>query len=147
MLLLILMQEHGPVMRDFNLNQPYLPQYKVIKWIPNHPCYVLKGKVFVNFIDNTFNGIITWRKNLFKLLSEKAHKSCTKELKTLLEHYNNNSDFQAIALDIFIVLPSLILQKPCKHSKAKDHCLKVEERMKLLQEDHILNIIKHCNLI
>ena len=68
-------------------------------------------------------------------------------VKNIVVHYNNNSDFQAIALDIFIVLPSLILQKPCKHSKAKDHCLKVEERMKLLQEDHILNIIKHCNLI
>lgn len=96
MLLLILMQEHGPVVRDFNLNQLYLLQYKVIKRIPNHSRYVLKGKEFVNFIDNTFNGIITWRKNLFKLLSEKTRKSCAKELKTWLEHYNNNSDFQAI---------------------------------------------------
>ena len=48
---------------------------------------------------------------------------------------------------MFIVLPSLILQKPFKNSKAKNHCLKLEERMKLLLEGSILeDIIKDCKL-
>ena len=44
-------------------------------------------------VDNTYNEIITWRKNVSKLPSGKAP--------------NNNIDSQAIALKLFIVLPSL----------------------------------------
>ena len=75
-------------------------------------------------IDNAYNEIITWRENLFKLLSGKAPKLFIKELKTGLEHYNNNIDLQGILLKLFIVLPSLVLQKLFKNSKAKDHCVK-----------------------
>ena len=41
----------------------------------------------------------------------------------------------------------LVLQKLSKNSKVKDHCLKGEERMKFLQEGHILDIIKDPKLI
>ena len=95
-------------------------------------------------IDNAYNGIITWRKNLFKLLSGKAPKLFIKELTTGLEHYNNNIDFQGISLKLFIVLPRLILQKLFKNSKVKDHCRKMNERIKLLLKVCILDIIKDC---
>ena len=41
--MLILMQEEIPAMRDVNLNQPYLPKCKTIKRILHHRCYGLKG--------------------------------------------------------------------------------------------------------
>ena len=74
----------------------------------------------------------------------KAPKLFMKKLTTSLEHYNNNSDFQVTALKIFIVLLSLVLHKP---SKNKHHCLRVEKRMKLLQNGRIIDIIKDCTFI
>ena len=96
------MQEEILVARDVSLNQFYLPQYKTIKRIPDHSCYGLKGEEFVKVIDDAYNGIITWRKNLFKLLSGRTPKLFIKELTTWLEHYNNNSDFQGIVLKMFM---------------------------------------------
>ena len=134
-------------MRDLNLNQPYLTQHKINKRLPDRLCNGLKSEEFGNIIGETYNGIITWRKNQFKLLSRKAPKLFIKELTTWSEHCNNKSGFQGIALKMFIVLPTLILQKPFKNSKAKSHCLKVEERMKLLHGRCILeNVIKNCKL-
>ena len=45
------------------------------------------------------------------------------------------------------VLPSVVLQKSSKNSKAKGHFLKVEQQMKLLQECHILDIILDSQLM
>ena len=42
-IMLILMQEVIPVMRDVNLNQPYLSEYKRIKRILSNQRYGLKG--------------------------------------------------------------------------------------------------------
>lgn len=118
-----------------------------MKRIPNHPCYGPESEEFVKVIGDAYNGIITQRKKLFKLPSGKAPKLFIKELTTWSEHCNNKSGFQGIALKMFIVLPTLILQKPFKSSKAKSHCLKVEERMKLLHGRRILeNVIKNCKL-
>ena len=93
------------------MNQAFLPHHKTMKRIPNHPCYGPESEEFVKVIGDAYNGIITQRKKLFKLPSGKAPKLFIKELKTWLEYYNNNSDFQGIALKMFIVLPILILQK------------------------------------
>ena len=129
-------------MRDLNLNQPYLTQHKINKRLPDRLCNGLKSEEFGNVIGETYNGIITWRKNEFKLPSIKAPKIFIKALTTWSEHYNNKSGFQDIALKMFIVLPTIILQKPSKTSKAKNHCLKVEEQGRRILED----VIKDCKL-
>ena len=87
------------------LNQLYLREYKTIKRILNHRRYGLQGEEFVKFIDNTYNEIITWRKNLSKLPSGKAP--------------NINIDSQAIVLKLFIVLPSLVYKTCSKITKLK----------------------------
>ena len=66
------------------------------------------------------------KKILFKLPSGKTPELFINELTTWLEHCDNNSGFQSIALKMFIVLPSLVLQKQSKKSKAKGHCQKVD---------------------
>ena len=48
--MLILKHEELPFVRDVNLNEPYLPQHRTIKRIPNHPCYGLKGEELVNVL-------------------------------------------------------------------------------------------------
>ena len=49
---------------------------------------------------------------------------------------------QGIALKVFMVLPGIILQKPTKDSKAKEHLRKVESRMALWKEGKIEELLR-----
>lgn len=62
--MLILMQEKLPVAGDVNLIQAYLPQYKTIKRIPNHPRYSLKCSswkiLMILIMESLHGGKICW---------------------------------------------------------------------------------------
>ena len=76
-------------------------------------------------------------------LSGKAAKSFITELTFWLDHFNKNSEYQYyIALKVYFILPSLLLQKPSKKSKSKDHCRKLEERMNTWKEGRIRDLVR-----
>ena len=83
--------------------------------------------------------LILWKKNLFKVPSGKSGKNFILELAKWLEHYNTKSNYQNIALKVFMALPALLLQKPSKTSKAKDHRNKLEIRFQLWKDGNILD--------
>ena len=62
--------------------------------------------------------LILWKKNLFKVASGKSEKNFILEL----------------ALKVLMVLLALLLQKPSKTSKAKDHRNKLEIRFQLWKD-------------
>ena len=95
----------------------------------------------MNLINSTYDDIIHWKKNLFKLPSGKAIRLFIDELSLWLDHYNRGTDFKCIALKVFMTFPYLLLQKPSKISKAKDHVKKLEERLRLWNEGNIIDII------
>ena len=124
-----------------------LPSFTPVSKIPR--CEVNKhtGEEFVFLIDNAYEQIIKWRKNLFKLPSGNASKRFINELSTWLENYNNNTELQYIALKVFHVIPALLLQKPSKNSKAKDHLKKLEERIAKWKEGEITSLLQEAKLI
>lgn len=73
--------------------------------------------------------------------SGKAGKSFITELISWLKQFNSDSDLNSIALKAFMMLPSLILQRPSATSKSKDHCLAIERRFSLLRQGE-LNLLK-----
>ena len=99
--------------------------------IPQRDINGIRGEDFITAINNAYNEIFKWRKNLFKLPSGNAAKKFVNELSKWLEHYNNNTQLQGIALKVFHILPALILQKPTKNSKARDHLKKLEQRLEV----------------
>ena len=107
----------------------------------------LKGLEFINAINNAYEEVIQWRKNLFKLPTGKSVKFFIRELTVWLEHFNQRSNFHAIALKAYMILPALLLQKPSSNSKAKDHCKKLEERLSMWKNGEITNLIKEGRLI
>ena len=109
--------------------QADLPPYQKADMIPKRDIYGLDGPTFASHLDDAYNQIIKWRKNLFKLPSGKASKLYISELATWLQHFNKNSDLHSIAMKVFHILPALFLQKPSKSSKAKEHLKKLEERL------------------
>ena len=89
---------------------PNLPSYIRINRIPTNNWRDMTNVDFIRNIDNAYNEIITWRKNIFKIPSGKAVKSFIKELTFWLEQFNNDMQLKGISLKVFMILPSSIAE-------------------------------------
>ena len=110
--------------------RPYTNGSSVVKPTTNS----LNGHEFVETIHVVCDEIVQWRKNLFKLPSGNADKMFIQELISWLEHFNRDSEYKSIAMKVHMILPSLLLQKPTRNSKAKDHTKKLEKRLSTWKE-------------
>ena len=75
----------------------------------------------VNTVNEIYEEIVTFRRNLFKLPTGKSGKIFIGELTFWLHQFNISSKLNSVALKIFMIFPTLMLQKPSTRSKAKDH--------------------------
>ena len=91
--------------------------------------------------------MVTWKKNLFLLPSGKAGKSFINLITEWLKNFNNGNSFQGIAWKVIMVLPNLLLQKPSKKRKAKEHSELLDDHMKLWKKGNIFFLLKECRLI
>ena len=103
------------------------------------------GEKFVMEINNAYDEIIHWRKNLFKVPTGKAGRSFITELTLWLDHYNRGMSFKGITLKVFMTLPCLSLQKPSQNSKAKDSTKRLVERLLRWKEDKIAELLRGEN--
>ena len=88
-----------------------------------------------------------WRKNLFKVPSGNATKKLVRTLAECLQFYNTDSELKGIALKVFHVLPSLLLQKPSRNSKAKDHLKCLEKRLEMWDSGDITSLLAEARVI
>ena len=58
----------------------FLPSYQIDDIYPKTEWHTISGKDFVDFINTTYDDIIHWRKNLFKLPTSKASRLFISEL-------------------------------------------------------------------
>ena len=116
-----------------NEERPNLPLSIEVHHAPRMSWKDLDGKEFSYQTDRVYEEITKWRKNLFKLPSGRAGKDFVIELTSWLEHFNKGTVFEGIARKVYMILPSLLLQKPSRNSKAKDHQLKFTERLKTME--------------
>ena len=57
------------------------------------------------------------------------------------------SPLKAIAFKAVMVMPGLLLQKPSRKSKSKDHFTSLENRMKLWHVGEIMELLKEAETI
>ena len=119
-----------------------IPNYTPDKPYPNKDWHDMTGLQFTQTTDNIYDGIVHWRKNLFKLPSGTAGRSFISLLTNWLDHFNCGNEFRRIALKVFMVLRCLLLQKPSCQSKSKDHSKKLEERQQLWNEGRIDELMR-----
>ncbi len=97
-----------------------LPPYKKAEHISKD--YNGINKIdFFPLISNTYEDIVTWKKNLFKLPSGKCGREFIKLMTDWLQKYNSDSTFQCIAMKVVMILPNILLQKPSATSKSRPH--------------------------
>ena len=68
-------------------------------------------------------------KNLFLLPSGKAGKQCIDETTKLMNEWLQELPLKDITFKAIMIMPNLLLQKPSKNSKAKDHLKTLEKRL------------------
>ena len=108
----------------------------------------LKGFNDINrCLTDAYNEVIKWSKNIFKLPYGRIGKSVVEEMCALISHYNEDADWEGLALKAAIVFLPLVLQKPSKKSKTKDHKLHLERRVDLWKKGLIKNLVEEGTAI
>jgi len=91
----------------------------------------LTGSDFANSLHAIHAEVVHWRRNCFSVPFGKAGKDFVKELSMLYSAYGSASALESVALMAAIVLPILLLQKPSRTSKTKQHIALLERRLGL----------------
>ena len=136
-----------PIERE-HIITPNLPSYKRCNEITSSVTINnTPGDQFEHLINSAYNETIFWRKNLFMLPSGKAAKSLIKELTFWLDQFNRETKLYGIALNVFILLPNLLMQKPSQQSKANEHNNKLSERLQLWKDGNIETLLREGRTI
>ena len=99
--------------------EPSLLPYANASSFVNSTTNSLNRQEFLETIHGVYDEIVQWRKNLFKLSSGNTAKMFIRELKSLLKHFNRDSEYKSIALKVYMILPSFLIQKPIAIAKQK----------------------------
>ena len=88
----------------------------------------IKGSETVIMLKNCYEKIVYWRRNLFLLPKGSSGKNYLRETTRLLNSWVEKSPLRQCAMTAIHVMPALLLQKPSKSSKSKDHVMALEKR-------------------
>ena len=105
------------------------------------------GRIYQKDLQYAYNQIVYWRKNIFVVPIVAAGKKCIDERSRILNLWTNNKSLKIIALKAIHVMPVLLLQKPSKTSKAKDHLKASERRLRLWEEGNITELVNENKTI
>ena len=92
-------------------------------------------------VNSCYEETVHWRRNVFSVPSGKAGKEFVAEMARLYLSYAEESQIESFALTAAMTLPPLILQKPYRGSKARDHVKCVERRMQLWRDGDIDSLL------
>ena len=107
----------------------------------------LSGKKCIELIDKCYDVAVHWIPNLFKLPHGKSGKLFVRELSLLFRAYAEDSSKECIALKAAFLIPLLVLQKPFRLSKAKDHVTALERRLTLWSDGCFDQLLKEGEAI
>ena len=98
-------------------------------------------------VSSTYEEAIKWKRNLFMLPSGKTGKEYIDECTRLILEWVNDSPLQSIAIKALMIMPSLLLQKCSKSSKANHYAKSLKRRLKLWKEGEFDGLVRELRLI
>ena len=96
---------------------------------------------FTNSLSAAYAEVVHWRKNLFPVPLGSSGKRFVQELSRLFRAYAEQSALESVALQAITVMSILILQKPARNSKTKDHVSCLERRLNTWDNGDINSLI------
>jgi len=99
-------------------------------------------------INNIYNEIVLWRKNIFKVPSGKSGKTFIQEMTRLIELWTNKSTlFETISIKALMIMPALLLQKPSSRSTAKEHSEYLKKRLIWWENGEFSKLMDECRAV
>ena len=99
------------------------------------------GTLFTDDLNVAYEKIVLWRKNLFMLPTGNAGKKYIKDVTKLLNTWAQDSPLRSISLKAIHNMLALLLQKPSKTSKSRDHLDALERRLQLWERSEIKSLL------
>ena len=107
----------------------------------------ISGNDVVSQINLIFEQVVHWRRNIFMPPSGNATKSMMQEMVTLIKAWNDNTDLGKISLKMLMIMPALLLQKPFRKSKSRDHGAALKRRLETWREGKFLCLLSEGKTI
>ena len=98
---------------------------------------ILEGIEIKETVDSIYTRVVKWKKNMFKVPKGKVGESFIEEVTNSISMFNNGSKMESVALTITTIMFPLLLQKPSRTSKSKDHTKHLERRLQLWKNGEI----------
>ena len=98
-------------------------------------------------VDSIYEEIVTMRRNMFKVPSGKAGKDLVNEMAFWVKQFNQQTKLNGVALKTLMILPTLLLQKPARNSKAKQHLASLQRRMESWKKGNLEELLKETRHI
>ena len=98
-------------------------------------------------LENAYNSVITWKPNLFRLPSGSVGKEFVEEITSIVNHFIKNTEMQSVAMKALMVIGPLLLQKPSKSSKNKEHISHLKDRLTKWKCGNLTDILNEGNAI
>ena len=106
---------------------PDKPEY--IIEISTYKCGEYTNQQWEENVSSIYEKIVYWKKNIFVLPSSKSRSCFIDETTRLTDAWVRGSPLKNITLKAVMIMPSLLLQKPSKDSKTKDHTKALERTL------------------
>ena len=106
-----------------------------------------QGAEFRTLVDTAYEEVVHWRRNIFQVPSGSAGKAFVLELARLLQAYADSSSLECIAMKAITIAQVLLLQKPSRSSKSKDHAAHLQRRLELWREGDIPSLLEEGRCI
>ena len=132
-----LFQDH----RTTNLsdNAPQLPPLPSFR--PAHAPSFRWGdyteEIICQEIHSCYESVVKWNKFFFSVHRGAEGAKFVNEMGRMLQLFANGSGFESISLKAAMILPSLMLMKPSKKSKAKEERLHLKRRLELWEKGEL----------
>ena len=127
-------------------NEPTLPQFTPMA-DPVFTWGELDSTQFTDNLNAAFAEAVHWKMNVFRVPYGKAGKSFVSELARLFKAFATSSALESVALKAATLMPILLLQKPARKSKAKDHITRLERRLDTWREGDLNELLREGRTI
>ena len=114
---------------------------------PNFTWGERDSESFCKELQTTYDEVVHWRKNCFKIPWGNAGKSLVDELCRLYTAFADASALECVALRAAVVLPILVLQQPHRRSKPKELIACLERRLKTWKDGDLESLVEEGRAI
>ena len=106
-----------------------------------------EGKAYCDAITAAYNEVTHWKRNVFQVPSGTTGRAFVSELAHLMHSYADGSSLESIAMKAGTIAQVLLLQKPSRKSKSKEHVTHLQRRLNLWHKGDIQSLLEEGRCI